>query len=133
VTAPAGIIVPQELAGLEKWAQERSHAVRERGDRLAAQLEAFLAATGLSAPELPAPDFADPADTADAIAAATPIQPTHFDPDEQNVDSHVKALIERTKRRLERRYHLDDQFLAWLEERFETVQSAAQAGASTAA
>ncbi len=133
VATPAVLVVPQELAGLEKWAQERSHAIRERGDRLAAQLDAFLVTTGLSAPHLPAPDFEDPADTADAIAAATRIQPAHFDPDEQSPDEPVLALIERTKRRLERRYALDDQFLAWLEERFEAVQSSAQAGASTAA
>jgi hypothetical protein len=36
----------------------------------------------------------------------------------------AQALIEQTKKRLERRYELDDQFLAWLEERFEAIQSA---------
>jgi len=116
----------QELTELEHWVHERSREARRRGDRFAARLDAFLAASRLAAPGTPAPDFEDPADTAEAIAAATRIQPTHFgDDDGQVQDRHIRTLVEQTKRRLERRYELDDQFLAWLEERFEAVQVAA--------
>lgn len=122
--APA--CVEDELAALESWASECSQNVRQRGERLAEQLAAFLAVTGLRLQNAPAPAFVDPPATAEAQAAATPIQPTHFGTDtDQAVDAHVKSLIERTKRRLERRYDLDDQFLAWLEDAFEGVQAAA--------
>jgi hypothetical protein len=130
--APAS--VEDELAALESWVNERSHNVRQRGDRLAEQLAAFLAHTGLRLQGAPAPAFVDPPATAEAQAAATPIQPTHFGTDtEQAIDAHVKNLIERTKRRLERRYDLDDQFLAWLEEAFEGVQAAASRERTAAA
>lgn len=117
----------QELTELEHWVHERSREARRRGDCFAARLDAFLAAASLAASGTPAPGFQDPADTAEAIAAATRIQPTHFgDDDAQLQDRHIRTLVEQTKRRLERRYELDDQFLAWLEERFEAVQIAAQ-------
>jgi hypothetical protein len=127
--APASISngppVTQRLAELEHWVLERSRVARARGDKLAAQLDGFLVAAELSLQEEPAPDFEDPADTAEALAAATRIQPTHFSTgDDLARDSDIAALIEQTKKRLERRYELDDQFLAWLEERFEAIQSA---------
>lgn len=124
--APAHTSPGQQLAELEHWVLQRSQRARARGDRLVAQLDAFLAAAGLSLQAEPAPDFEDPAHTAEALAAATRIQPAHFNnTDELVLDQDIKALIEQTQRRLERRYELDDQFLAWLEERFEAVQSAA--------
>jgi hypothetical protein len=127
--APASISegpsVTQRLAELEHWVLERSRVARARGDKLAAQLDGFLVAAELSLQEEPAPDFEDPADTAEALAAATRIQPTHFSTgDDLALDRDIAALIEQTKKRLERRYELDDQFLAWLEERFEAIQSA---------
>ena len=134
VSAVRAPCVQDELAALESWANECSQSVRQRGERLAEQLAAFLAQTGLRLQGAPAPAFVDPPATAEAQAAATPIQPTHFGTDtDQAVDAHVKGLIERTKRRLERRYDLDDQFLAWLEDAFESVQAAASRERTAAA
>lgn len=127
---PAGVEL--ELAALESWVSERSGQVRQRGERLAERLGAFVAQGGLSIHGTPAPAFVDPPDTAEAQAAATRIQPTHFDGDgDQAIDLHVKTLIDRTKQRLERRYDLDDQFLAWLEEQFEAVQAATKSRSRT--
>jgi hypothetical protein len=110
----AGALGPGALAGGSRARRQTGRPARRvpRGGGV-------IAAGG------PAPDFEDPADTAEALAAATRIQPTHFSTgDDLALDRDIAALIEQTKKRLERRYELDDQFLAWLEERFEAIQSA---------
>lgn len=117
-----GDVVAKKLAACEAWAQERSKAIRERGEALAARMDDFLASTGLALHGTPPPGFNDPTDTAAEIAASTVIQTAHFPPAAPYEDSRIQALIDQTKGRLERRYNLDDQFLAWLDERFAAVQ-----------
>jgi hypothetical protein len=96
--------VTQALAELEHRVHERSRALRERSDRLAAQIEAFLATTGVSMRDRPtAPST--PADTAD----------------EHGLGGGIQAQIEQVEQRLQQAHNVDDEFLTWLEERFEAI------------
>jgi len=106
--------VAQALAELEHRVHERSRALRERGDRLAAQIEAFLATAGV-------PMRARP--TAEAPTAPTRTEPSSPDPDEHLPCPGIEAQLEQTEQRLEQAHHLDDEFLTWLEERFEAIPS----------
>ena len=115
-------VVAQELANCEAWVEEQSKSSRARGDALAARIDAFLESTGLGLNAAPPPDFNDPADTAAALAAATVIQTAHFPKTAPHEDARIQALIDQTKSRLERRYNLDDQFMAWLEDRLVAAQ-----------
>ncbi len=114
--------VAQELANCEAWVLDHSKISRARGDALAARIDAFLESTGLALNAAPPPDFNDPADTAVALAAATVIQTGHFPTTAPHEDPRIQCLIDQTKRRLERRYNLDDQFMAWLEDRLVAAQ-----------
>jgi len=113
------------LAELEHRVHERSRALRERGDRLAAQIEAFLATAGMSMRDRP---------TVEAPTAPTTTEPTSDEPDDEHiVDRSIEAQLEHTEQRLEQAHQLDDEFLTWLEERFEAIPLEVQCPSSSAA
>ncbi len=105
----------QALARLENLVHERSRVIRERGDRLAARIDAFLATAGVSISDRP---------TAEAPTAITRIEPTSADTSDEHVpDRGIQARIEQTEQRIELALDRDDEFLTWLEEQFEAIPS----------
>jgi hypothetical protein len=116
-------LVEQALARLENLVHEHSRAIRERGDRLAARMDALLAKSGSDRPPAEAP------------TATTRIEPTSAN-DEPVPDHGIQARIEQTERRIAQAHDRDDEFLTWLEERFEAIPPEVQCpqeGSSSAA